>query len=63
MVIGIIGYDLFIKYKNKKTKIIINIKINLIMTLVEYVNFNERLLQNHNFYVSALNDKHSSGID
>ena len=61
--IGIIGYDLFIKYKNKKTKIIINIKINLIMTLVEYVNFNERLLQNHNFYVSALNDKHLSGID
>jgi hypothetical protein len=63
MMIGIIGYDLFIKYKNKKTKIIINIKINLIMTLAEYVNFNERLLQNHNFYVSALNDKHSNGID
>lgn len=33
------------------------------MTIVEYLNFNERLLQNYNFYVSVLNDKHLNTID
>jgi hypothetical protein len=32
--------------------------MNSIISLAEHLNFNERLPHNHNFYVSALNDKH-----
>ena len=37
--------------------------LNSIITLVDQLNFNERLPQNHNFYVSAINDKHVNTID
>lgn len=37
--------------------------MNSIISLIEYLNFNERLPQNHNFYVSAINDKHVNTID
>jgi hypothetical protein len=37
--------------------------MNSIISLAEHLNFNERLPQNHNFYVSALNDKHLNTID
>ena len=37
--------------------------MNFIISLAEHLNFNERIQQNHNFYVSALNDKHLSTID
>jgi len=37
--------------------------MNSIISLAEHLNFNERLPHNHNFYVSALNDKHLNTID
>jgi len=37
--------------------------MNSIISLAKHLNFNERLPQNHNFYVSALNDKHLNAID
>ena len=37
--------------------------MNSIISLAEHLNFNEKLPQNHNFYVSALNDKHLNTID
>ena len=37
--------------------------LNSIITLVDQLNFNERLPQNHNFYVSSINDKHVNTID
>ena len=36
--------------------------MNSIISLVEHLNFNEIHPQNHNFYVSALNDKHMNAI-
>ena len=37
--------------------------MNSIISLAEHLNFNQRLPQNHNFCVSALNDKHLNMID
>jgi hypothetical protein len=37
--------------------------MNSIISLAEHLNFNEKLPHNHNFYVSALNDKHLNTID
>lgn len=42
---------------------IISEGMNSIVKLVDKLNFNERLPQNHNFYVSALNDKHVNTYD
>jgi hypothetical protein len=36
---------------------------NSIVSLVEHLNFNQRLPQNHIFYVSSLNDKHVNTFD
>ena len=44
-------------------KYIMSHGMNSIISLAEHLNFNERLPQNHNFYVSALNDKHLNAID
>lgn len=32
--------------------------LNAVITIADCTNFNQRLPQNHNFYTSALNDKH-----
>ncbi len=37
--------------------------MNSIVSLVEQLNFNERIPQHHNFYTSAINDKHVNTID
>lgn len=37
--------------------------LNSIVSLIEYINFNERLRQYHSFYTSAINDKHVNVID
>lgn len=44
-------------------KYILSQGMNSIVSLVEQLNFNDRLPQNHNFYTSAINDKHVNTID
>lgn len=46
-----------------ETKKIMSQGMNSIVSLVDHLNFNERLPQNHNFYVSAINDKHVNTLD
>lgn len=38
-------------------------ELNSILSLVDHLNFNERLPQHHNFYVSAINDKYVNTLD
>ena len=44
-------------------KYIMSHGLNSIISLAEHLNFNEKIPQNHNFCVSALNDKHLNTID
>jgi hypothetical protein len=44
-------------------KYIMSQGLNSIVSLVDRLNFNEDLPQHHNFYVSAINDKHVNAID
>ena len=44
-------------------KYIMSQGLNSIISLVDRLNFNENLPQHHNFYVSAINDKHVNAID
>ena len=37
--------------------------LNAVITIADCTNFNQRLPQNHNFYTSALNDKHINTLD
>jgi predicted 3-demethylubiquinone-9 3-methyltransferase (glyoxalase superfamily) len=37
--------------------------LNSIVSLVDHLNFNEKIPEHHNFYVSAINDKHVNTID
>ena len=48
---------------NQDKKFIMSQGLNSIITIVDKLNFNEELPQNHNFYVSAINDKHVNTID
>ena len=48
---------------NDEKKLIMSQGVNSIISLVDHLNFNERLPQYHNFYVSALNDKHVNTLD
>ena len=42
---------------------IVSQELNSIVWLVDHLNFNERIPEHHNFYVSALNDKHVNTLD
>ena len=42
---------------------ILSLENDSILSLIEHLNFNERLPQNHSFYVSSLNDKHINIFD
>ena len=44
-------------------KYIMSQGLNSIISLVDQLNFNEDLPQHHNFYVSAINDKHVNTLD
>ena len=44
-------------------KYIMSQGLNSIISLVDHLNFNEKLPQHHNFYVSAINDKHVNTIE
>ncbi len=48
---------------NIDKKFIMSQGMNSIISIVDKLNFNEELPQNHNFYVSAINDKHVNTID
>jgi len=48
---------------NIDKKFIMSQGLNSIISIVDKLNFNEKLPQNHNFYVSAINDKHVNTID
>ena len=51
------------KLSENEKKIIKNEGLNSIIYLIEYINFNENLPQNHNFCVSAINDKYVNVYD
>ena len=44
-------------------KYIMSQGLNSIVSLVDHLNFNEKIPEHHNFYVSAINDKHVNAID
>lgn len=48
---------------DSEKELVVNAELNSIIKLVDVINFNERLPQYHNFYVSALNDKHVNAFD
>ncbi len=48
---------------NNDKKFIMSQGMNSIISIVDKLNFNKELPQNHNFYVSAINDKHVNTID
>lgn len=48
---------------DSEKKSVADAEINSIIKLIDVINFNERLPQYHNFYVSALNDKHVNAFD
>ncbi len=58
-----IGTEKITNLTRDEKKYIMSHGMNSIISLAEHLNFNERLPQNHNFYVSALNDKHLNAID
>jgi len=58
-----IGAEKISDLTRDEKKYIMSHGMNSIISLAEHLNFNERLPQNHNFYVSALNDKHLNAID
>ena len=58
-----IGTEKITDLTRDEKKYIMSHGMNSIISLAEHLNFNERLPQNHNFYVSALNDKHLNAID
>jgi hypothetical protein len=58
-----IGAEKITDLTRDEKKYIMSHGMNSIISLAEHLNFNERLPQNHNFYVSALNDKHLNAID
>ena len=58
-----IGTEKITDLTRDEKKYIMSHGMNSIISLAEHLNFNERLPQNHNFYVSALNDKHLNDID
>jgi hypothetical protein len=51
------------KLSEKEKETIINEGLDSIIYLIEYINFNEKLPQNHNFCVSAINDKYVNVYD
>ena len=48
---------------DNETKDIMSQGMNSIISLIEHLNFNERLPQYHSFYTSAINDKYVNTID
>jgi hypothetical protein len=48
---------------NAEKNLIVSDGLNGIITLVDKLNFNERLPQHHNFYTSAINDKYVNTLD
>ncbi len=44
-------------------KFILSQGMNSIISMVDILNFNERLPEHHNFYVSSINDKHVNTLD
>jgi hypothetical protein len=48
---------------NNEKKMIMAEGMNSIVSLVEQLNFNERLPENHNFFTSAINDKYVNTYD
>lgn len=58
-----IGKEKISDLSHDERKYIMSHGMNSIISLAEHLNFNERLPHNHNFYVSALNDKHLNTID
>jgi hypothetical protein len=58
-----IGTEKISDLTRDEKKYIMSRGMNSIISLAEHLNFNEKLPQNHNFYVSALNDKHLNAID
>lgn len=58
-----IGNEKISDLTRDEKKYIMSHGMNSIISLAEHLNFNEKLPNNHNFYVSALNDKHLNTID
>ena len=58
-----IGEENINKLTKSEIKTIKNEKINGMISLIEHLNFNERLPQYHNFYISALNGKYVNTLD
>ena len=58
-----IGKEKLSDLTHDERKYIMSHGMNSIISLAEHLNFNEKLPHNHNFYVSALNDKHLNTID
>ncbi len=48
---------------NDEKQFIMSQGMNSIVSLIDYLNFNDKLPQHHNFYTSAINDKHVNTID
>lgn len=58
-----IGKEKSSELSHDEIRYIMSYGMDSVISLAEHLNFNENLPYNHNFYVSALNDKHLNTLD
>lgn len=58
-----IGKEKISELSHDELRDIMSYGMDSVISLTEHLNFNEKLPYNHNFYVSALNDKHINTFD
>lgn len=58
-----IGKEKISELSHDELRYIMSYGMDSVISLTEHLNFNEKLPYNHNFYVSALNDKHINTFD
>ena len=58
-----IGKEKISELSHDEMRYIMSYGMDSVISLTEHLNFNEKLPYNHNFYVSAINDKHLNTFD
>jgi hypothetical protein len=58
-----IGKEQISELSHDERRYIMSYGMDSVISLTEHLNFNEKIPNNHNFYVSALNDKHLNTFD